>query len=135
MVSELKNLLNNAYTPCSHFNVSCIAVMSDGNHIKGVNVELPSFISSMCAERNAIHTSFSLGYKKNDIKELHIMSNSNDFIYPCNVCRQSIVEFCDSDLKIFLYKNDGSVKEIKYNDIIINAYTKEDIIWNQDSFQ
>lgn len=128
MVNELKQLLNNAYTPCSHFNVACIAVTRDNAHIKGVNVELPSFISSMCAERNAIHTSFGLGYKKGDIKELHIISASDDFIYPCNVCRQSIAEFCDNDLKIFLYNNNGDEKEIKYSDIIINAYTKEDII-------
>ena len=128
MFKELKALLDKAYTPCSNFKVSAIIVTMDNQNIKGVNVELPSFISSMCAERNALHSAFTMGYKPGDFKEIHIMSISEEFIYPCNVCRQTIAEFCSNDLKIFLYNSNGDTKELAFNDIIINSYTKEDLV-------
>ena len=39
MQEKLKKLLENSYSPYSHFPVSAVAVMKDGKEFYGVNVE------------------------------------------------------------------------------------------------
>ena len=39
MVDKLRKLLENSYSPYSHFRVACIVTMKDGNEFYGVNVE------------------------------------------------------------------------------------------------
>ena len=69
MIEKLKTLAKNSYSPYSHFRVSTILVMKDGMEIPGVNVENAAYGSSICAERSAILSAISLGYKKGDFKE------------------------------------------------------------------
>lgn len=93
MKEKLIKLLENAYCPISNFPVSSIIVMNDRTEISGVNVEDASTRAGICAERNAITTAVSLGYKKGDFKEIHVMVNSEEPSECCFVCRQLIVEF------------------------------------------
>ena len=73
MKEELIELLDKAYAPYSKFHVAAIIEMKDGNLIKGVNVENASYGASICAERNAITTAITMGYKKGDFKNIYIM--------------------------------------------------------------
>ena len=76
MKEKLINLLNNSYSPYSKFQVAAIVVMKDGKEFSGVNVENTSFGATICAERSAIVSAISNGYKKGDFKELYVMCNS-----------------------------------------------------------
>ena len=66
MKEQLINLLKNSYSPYSNFRVASIAVMKDGKQFKGVNVENASYGACICAERSAIVSAISNGYKKHD---------------------------------------------------------------------
>lgn len=100
MKETLQQLLNNAYTPYFHYPVSSVIVMKDGKEFKGVNVETSSPAAGICAERNALYQAIASGYKKGDIKEIHVMSKTEDECLPCFICRQAISDFCDKDTKI-----------------------------------
>lgn len=114
MREKLEKLLANSYAKYSNYQVSCICVMKDGKEIPGVNVENASFGATICAERNAITTSISLGYKKGDFKEIHIMVDSEKIGMPCFMCRQVITEFMENDTKVFVYsKNDMQTYLVK----------------------
>ena len=103
MRNKLEKLLNNSYAKYSGFRVACICVMMDDKEICGVNVENASYGATICAERNAITTAISYGYKKGDFKELHIMVDSDKIGTPCFICRQVITEFMNKNTPVYLY--------------------------------
>ena len=72
MYEKLLKLLNNSYSPYSKFRVSAIVVMKDGTEFSGVNVENASYGASICAERSAIVSAISAGYKKDDFESYGI---------------------------------------------------------------
>lgn len=127
MKERLKSLIKNAYAPCSKFRVAAVVVMDDGKIFEGVNVELPSYIGGICAERNAIYNAFTNGYRKGDFMELHIMVDADKIGYPCFVCRQTISELCGDLEKIMLYTSDGKVEMTSYGEIITHAFTEDNL--------
>lgn len=98
MKEKLINLLNNSYTPYYKYPVASIIIMKDGNEFYGVNVETSSPAAGICAERNALYSAIASGYKKGDIKEIHIMSKTEDDCFPCFICRHALSDFCDKDV-------------------------------------
>ena len=64
MKDKLIKLLNNSYSPYSNFRVASIVVMNDGKEFSGVNVENASYGATICAERSAILSAISAGYKR-----------------------------------------------------------------------
>ena len=78
MIDKLIELHKNSYSPYSNYKVSAIAVMKDGKEFNGVNVENASFGASICAERSAILSAISNGYKKGEFKELYVMVSSGE---------------------------------------------------------
>lgn len=109
MKEKLIELLNNSYAPFSKFHVASIAVMKDGKEFKGVNVENASFGASICAERSAILSAISNGYKKHDFKELYVMVSGNKPSMPCFECRQVIDELFERDVVVTCMNKEGSV--------------------------
>lgn len=103
MREKLENLLLKAYAKYSNYRVSCICVMNDGKEFSGVNVENASYGATICAERVAITSAVTAGYRKKDFKELHVMVDSNKIGTPCFLCRQVIGEFFDEIDKIYVY--------------------------------
>ena len=76
MKEKLLNLLNNSYSPYSNFKVACIVVTKDNKEFIGVNVENSSYGATICAERSAILSAISNGYKKHDFEKLYVMCDS-----------------------------------------------------------
>lgn len=128
MVEKLLKLAENSYSPYSHFRVAAIAIMNDGMEICGVNVENASYGASICAERSAIVSAISRGYKKNDFKELHIMcADSNKISTCCFLCRQLISEFFDKDSLITCYDKNGNTKTFKVSEICPYPFDEDDL--------
>ncbi len=126
MREKLLKLLDNAYAPYSNYHVAAIVVTNDLAEFSGVNVENASFGGTICAERNAINNAVTHGYKKGDFKELYVMVASDKIAFPCNICRQTIVEFFDMDAKLYLM-NKTEMKEYKMCDIIVYPFGEGDL--------
>lgn len=103
MKEKLEKLLDNAYAPYSNFKVSCILKTNDSKEFIGVNVENASYGATICAERSAILSAISHGYKKGDFQEIHIMNSSSKIAFPCFICRQVLIEFLNPETKVYLY--------------------------------
>ncbi len=125
--NKLKALIENAHAPYSHFRVASIVVWSNGTMSEGVNVENNSFGGTVCAERNAIANGAVQGMMKNNIKldEVHIYAenfkeelNSERFVPPCGICRQTISNFKNEATKIVLWNKKGETKTINFNDLM-----------------
>ena len=107
MKDKLISLLNNSYSPYSHFRVAAIAVMKDGKEFSGVNVENASYGASICAERSAIVSAISAGYKKYDFETLYVMCDNDKIGFSCMVCRQVISELFEKDKKVIAMNPKG----------------------------
>lgn len=100
MKEKLQKLLDCSYTPYYKYPVASVIVMKDGVEFSGVNVETSSPAAGICAERNALYTAITFGYHKGDVKEIHIMSKTEEDCFPCFICRHALSDFCDKDVKI-----------------------------------
>lgn len=127
MKDKLLELQKNSYAPYSDFHVSAIIVAKDGVEFSGVNVENASFGATICAERTAIVSAISAGYKKGDFKELNVMVSSGEIGMPCFVCRQVISEFFDKDATVRCFATTGEYKEYTVEEICPFPFGSEDL--------
>ena len=127
MREELIKLLDKAYAPYSKFQVACIIEMSDGKFISGVNVENASYGATICAERNAITSAVSMGYKKGDFKKIYVMVSGEKLSTPCFICRQVITEFFNKDGEVILMGKNGESKIYKVSDMCPYPFDSEDL--------
>lgn len=127
MKDKLLNLLNNSYSPYSKFRVASIVVMKDGTEFNGVNVENASYGATICAERSAIVSAISAGYKRYDFKEIYVMCDSPKISSSCFICRQLIQEFFEKDCKVVFMSNTGGIMEYKVSDICPVPFDDEDL--------
>jgi len=110
-----------AYVPYSKFRVGAALLTKTGNVYTGCNVEIASFGATNCAERTAIWKAVS-EEGKIDIKKIAIVSDEEDYIYPCGICRQVMAEFADDDMEILCTKKNGEYKTIRFGDLLPNAF-------------
>ncbi len=126
MKEKLQELLKNSYSPYSDFKVSCIAVMKDGKEFSGVNVENAAYGSTICAERSAIVSAISAGYKKGDFDKLYVASSSGEETTPCFACRQLFVELLDKQTKIVcVYGDEESIYTVE--ELCPYSFSAEDL--------
>ena len=101
MILELSHsMMLNAYAPYSNFSVGA-AILSEGNRLfGGCNVENAAYPEGTCAEAGAISAMIAGGCKT--IKEIYVISQSENIVSPCGGCRQKIREFSSKNTKIYL---------------------------------
>ena len=127
MKDKLKELLKNSHSPYSKYRVAAIVVMKDGREFLGVNVENASYGATICAERSAIVSAISAGYKKGDFKELNVMVGSGSIGTPCFICRQVIEEFFDDDSIVNCYDTNGGKITFKVSTLCPYPFGSEDL--------
>ena len=127
MKEELLKLLDKAYAPYSNFKVAAIIEMKDGKYIPGVNVENASYGASICAERNAITTAITMGYKPGDFKRIYVMVSGDKLSTPCFMCRQVITEFFDKDCEVIEMGKNGEMEKQLVSELCPYPFDKSDL--------
>lgn len=125
MKEELLNLLNNSKSIYFNFPVSAIIVCKNGDKFYGVNVETSSPSAGICAERNALFNAITNGVNKEDISEIHVMSNNA--VYPCFICRQALIDYCDMNTLIVIYNRDLEVNRLFLKELCNYSFSSEDL--------
>ena len=124
LIEVARDVRQHAYCPYSHFPVGCALLSQDGKLFTGVNVENVSFGATNCAERSALFTAASLGYRPGFIKSIAVAGATEDFLPPCSICRQVLVEWADPETPVFLTRNDGQIKRLKLLDLVPYSFTQ-----------
>lgn len=119
--------LENSYSPYSNYKVGAAILLNNGKIVKGTNIENASYGLTNCAERSALFTAYSLGYRKDDILGIAIASLSNEPASPCGACRQVICELMNSDAFVVYGNNKNVVYEVKVNELLPSAFSKENL--------
>ena len=119
--------LENSYSPYSNYKVGAALLLKNGRIIKGTNVENASYGLTNCAERSALFTAYSKGYRKEDILGIAIASLSSEPASPCGACRQVISELMEDDAFVVYGNDQNVVYELKVKDLLPGAFTKENL--------
>lgn len=127
MKERLKELLKYSYSPYSNFRVASVVVMKDGEEFNGVNVENASYGASICAERSAILSAISNGYKKYDFERIYVMCDSEKISTSCFLCRQVICELFEQDKEVVFMNNKGDELRLTVKDICPYPFSSEDL--------
>ena len=125
MKEVLFNLLKNSRSDYFNYPVSAALVFNDGSVSYGVNVETSSPAAGICAERNALYSAITKGLNTKEIREIHVMSKTIGA--PCFICRQALVDYCNMDVKVFMYDLDGNTKEYTLNELCTYPFSKENL--------
>lgn len=125
MKEKLKELIENSYAPYSNMHFACIVETESGNLYGGVNVENASYGGSICAERNAINNAISNGERK--FKSLYLMTDNDKICYPCNICKQTFLEFFDNKVLFNIMTTSGEMKIMTFEEVMNTKFSKEDL--------
>lgn len=124
-IKEAKIAMNNSYSPYSKFKVGAALELKDGTIIHGTNVENAAYPLGNCAERSAIFAAYSMGYKKEDIKSITVIADSENAISPCGACRQVMYELIPSDANIVLTNLKGDIKVTNTKELLPYGFDLE----------
>ncbi len=86
-----------AYVPYSKYMVGAALLTKEGKVYKGCNIENAAYTPTNCAERTAFFKAVSEGER--NFEAIAVVGGYKgapvDYAYPCGVCRQVMMEFCN----------------------------------------
>ena len=85
-----------AYVPYSNYMVGAALLTRQGKVYKGCNIENAAYTPTNCAERTAFFKAVSEGERAIAIVGGY-EGDPIDYAYPCGVCRQVMMEFCNPE--------------------------------------
>ena len=124
LITKARLAAESAYAPYSLFTVGAALLTKDGKIYSGCNIENASYSPTNCAERTAFFKAVSEGER--DFAAIAIVGGKNrdfnDYCTPCGVCRQVMSEFCDSDFKIILGRNNDEYKTFTLGELLPESF-------------
>lgn len=98
LIQEAIEAREMAWTPYSNYRVGAALLAKNGQVFRGCNIENAAYGPTNCAERTAFFKAVSEGVR--DFEAIAIVGGPagkpvEGFAYPCGVCRQVMMEFCD----------------------------------------
>ncbi len=122
--------LEHSYAPYSDFKVAAVLETEDGKLYTGVNVENAAYSPTNCAERTAFFKAISEGERS--FRSIVIVGGSggriDEYLAPCGVCRQVMMEFCDTDrFRIYLAKSEEDYRSFTLGELFPEGFGPENL--------
>ena len=101
-----------------------------GNIYRGCNIENVAFTPTNCAERTAFFKAISEGEK--EFAAIAVTGDADDYLYPCGVCRQVMVEFCDlQEFKVIVANTEEDYKVFSLGELVPGVFNSEELAKGQ----
>ena len=119
-----------AYVPYSNFMVGAALLTKSGKVYTGCNIENAAYTPTNCAERTAFFKAISEG--EMEFAKIAVVGGPRDGIvkhtYPCVVCRQVMMEFCQPDeFRIIVAKDESDYIEHSLEEILPYGFGPSDL--------
>ena len=102
----------------------------DGKIYRGCNIENVAFTPTNCAERTAFFKAISEGEK--EFAAIAVTGDADDYLYPCGVCRQVMVEFCDlQEFKVVVANTEDDYKVYSLGELVPGVFDAEELAKGQ----
>jgi cytidine deaminase len=122
LVARARDVAREAYVPYSEYPVGAALRTADGSVYVGCNIENANFSNSLHAEEVAVAEAVKAGHRSFD--RLAVSSAARDGVTPCGMCRQTLAEFCDDDLRVVCDEGDG-VTEYTLGELLPDTISPE----------
>ena len=120
----------NAYVPYSGYRVGAALLTKSGKVYRGCNIENAAFTPTNCAERTAFFKALSEGEK--EFQAIAINGDADDYLFPCGVCRQVMVEFCDlKTFEVIVAINEKDYKVFTLEQLMPGVFNAEEMAKGQ----
>lgn len=126
--------MNHAYVPYSNFRVGAALLAVNGKVYQGCNIENAAYTPTNCAERTAFFKAVSDGERS--FRAICIVGGKDgvltDYTAPCGVCRQVMMEFCNSDtFQIILAADNENYKIFTLKDMLPMGFGPDNLKLNE----
>ncbi len=119
LINMARKASENAISPFSGFRVGASVLSNTLKIYTGFNIENPSLMMSICAEKVAIINAISSGERS--IKAIAVFSSERDYCFPCGSCRQFMYEF-SPEVQIYLAGREG-IKKYTIKELLPHAFS------------
>lgn len=127
LIEEAYEAKKYSYAPYSGFHVGAALLCGDGTIFTGCNIENAAYSPANCAERTAVFKAVSEGYRS--FLAIAVAGSSGEYLAPCGVCRQVLMEFCDPDsFLVILAKNQTQYQSFRLGELFPHAFSKTDLV-------
>ncbi|MEA4972181.1 Cytidine deaminase [bioreactor metagenome] len=122
-----------AYAPYSNYMVGAALLTKDGKIYRGCNIESAAYSPTNCAERTAFFKAVSEGEREFEaiaVIGAHRDAKEEDYgyFYPCGVCRQVMMEFCNPKrFRILTAKNADDFTSFLLEEILPHGFGPSDL--------
>jgi len=120
LLKEAEKAMRRAIAPYSEFKVGAALITDRGRIYTGCNIENPSLMLSICAEKVALIKALSEDEKK--FKAMAIVCEKKEYCFPCGSCRQMLWEFARG-IDIILLSGKG-IKKYSLSELLPFAFSK-----------
>lgn len=129
LIQKAIDSMQRAYVPYSKFQVGAALETQEGKIYQGCNIENAAYTPSNCAERTAFFRAIYEGEK--NFSRICVVGGMNgeikDYVAPCGVCRQVMMEFCTSDFEIILAKSEKEYKVYTLKEILPEGFGPDNL--------
>ena len=130
LIKEAIEAKEMAYAPYSKFRVGAALLTKSGKVYRGCNIENVAFTPTNCAERTAFFKAVSEGER--EFEAIVVTGDADDYLYPCGVCRQVMVEFCDlKEFKVIVANTEEDYKIFSLGELMPGAFNAEELAKGQ----
>jgi len=124
LIEMAAEAMKNSYSPYSRFKVGAAIECSDGSVYTGCNIENSAFGVTICAEKSAVSAAVTAG--KRNFRRIAIISDGNNYCFPCGSCRQVLSEFSE-DLELLCSRSDERYVSYPLTALLPMSFGKKDI--------
>jgi homotetrameric cytidine deaminase len=107
LLAAARKAAQNAYAPYSKFRVGSALLLSNGEVVRGTNVENASYGLTICAERSALVSAVSQFGPEIRVSAVAVANLNDAPSPPCGACRQVLAEFVLPDAPVMFPAADG----------------------------
>lgn len=131
LIQEALLAREHAYAPYSDFAVGAALLSSNGVIYTGCNVESASYSPTNCAERTAIFKAVSEGVR--EFVAIAVVGGKKgiipqDYAWPCGVCRQVLMEFCDpQSFRVIVGKTVDEYEEFLLDELLPHGFSPKSL--------
>lgn len=133
LIRQAMRAREGAYAPYSGYLVGAALLCADGTIYTGCNIESASFSPTCCAERTAFFKAVSEG--RRHFTAIAVVgarrgakAEEIDFFYPCGVCRQVMMEFCDPDaFRILTARSETAYLDCTLRELLPHGFSPRDV--------
>jgi cytidine deaminase len=130
LVAQAREACDRAYAPYSGYDVGAALLTRDGTVFQGCNVEMVTFTNTIHAESGALGAAVAAGHREFDA--VAVASGERDGVTPCGLCRQTLAELCDDDLRVLCDVGDG-IEEWTLGELLPGAMSGDEVPTSGDS--